>query len=108
MSDDTSPTDPTEFDVRDVPASDRFELRRAGELLGFAEYVTQGVDGDGPPVVIINHVNTNPAHRGQGHAARLMDGIVGILRDREQKMVPVCSYAVRYVQIHDDLSDVVA
>ena len=92
MSDDVAVTDAT--DAR------RFELRRAGELVGFATYHRRG------EVVVVTHVETLVQHRGQGNASRLMAGVVERLRDEGRTIVPICPFAADYLRHHPDAADV--
>ena len=71
----------------------RFELRSsAGELLSFADFRS---DQD---VVVIPHVETPVHHRGEGHAGRLMAGLLEILERTDRRLRPLCTYAARYVR----------
>jgi predicted GNAT family acetyltransferase len=87
--------------VVDNTARRRFELTEQG-LTAFAEY---RLDGDR---VIVPHVETPPALRGQGVAGRLMGGLLAILRERGQKIVPVCPYAEAFMKRHPEEQDLLA
>lgn len=91
-----------QLSVVDRPEDGRYELHLEGERVGLADYRLS--DG----VVTIPHVETDPAHRGQGFAATLMAGIVDDVRARDLTIRPVCPYAVSYLREHPDDSDVVA
>lgn len=80
----------------------RYELHVDGELVGLADYRER------PGAVVVPHVETFPQHRGQGYAARLMDGIVDDLRARALKIVPLCPYAAAYMSERPELDDLVA
>ena len=88
-------------EVVDNTARSRFELTEQG-LTAFAEY---RLDGDR---VIVPHVETPPALRGQGVAGRLMGGLLEILRARGQKIVPVCPYAEAFMKRHPEEKDLLA
>ena len=90
-----------DFDVADVPDAGRFELRREGELVGFATYHRRA------DATVVPHVETLVEHRGQGYAARLMAGIVEILRREGRTMVPQCSFAADYLRARPADADVV-
>ncbi len=77
--------------VTDNPDRSRFELDVNGQIV-FANYRRQG------ETVIITHVEAPVALRGSGAAGRLMQGIVGILRQRNEKVVPLCSYAAAWLK----------
>ena len=80
------------YEIVDASARGRFELRRDGELLSHADYHLA------PEAIVIDHVETEPVHRDNGHAARLMEGIIEIGAERKLELVPVCSYAVGYLR----------
>lgn len=90
-----------DLEVTDAIAVGRYELRLAGELVGFAAYRRRG-DTD-----VVPHVETVAAHRGQGFGARLMAGIVELLRDDGRTIVPHCSFAAGYFRDHPEAADVV-
>ena len=83
------------FELVDEPDRNRFELRRDGELLSHADYHLR------PDAIVIDHVETERVHRGNGYAARLMDGIVDIGGERGLQLVPICSYAVSYLRARE-------
>ena len=89
----------------------RYELRADDELVGYADVVTPRSTPDAASgrVVTVPHVETVARHRGKGHAARLMSGIVDDLRSRGQQIDPLCSYARAYITerpaLHDLLVD---
>ncbi|HWA60909.1 MAG TPA: GNAT family N-acetyltransferase [Caulobacteraceae bacterium] len=86
---------------RDNRARQRFELAVDGAL-AFADYRRQ--DGR----LYIDHVETPPALRGGGVAARVMQGIAEAARREGEKVVPICSYAVAWFQRHADQRDLLA
>lgn len=77
------------FEVTDNTEASRFELRRDGKLVGYATYRTDG-DGD---AVIVPHVETIAEYRGNGYAARLMDGLLAIIAGDGRRIVPLCWFA---------------
>lgn len=70
----------------------RFELHRNGELLSFADFTEQA------NVTTVPHVTTLPAHREQGNAARLMDGVLRHVRMSRGTIIPLCPFAARHIQ----------
>lgn len=90
-----------EFEVTDATAAGRFELRRSGELVGFATYRRRD------PAVVVAHVETLAPHRGQGYASRLMAGIVAMVRRDGRTIVPLCPFAVDYLRERPGDADVV-
>ncbi len=93
----------TSAGVVDNEAQSRFELRNdQGDVVSFADYRAQG------STVIIPHVETAPEHRGQGNAARLMEGVVENLRATERTVTPLCPYAAGYLRDRPETHDVLA
>ena len=77
----------------------RFEAQENG-LTVFASYR----EHDGR--FILTHVEADPALRGTGAAARLMEAIVEYARVHSLKLTPRCPYAVAWFQRHPDAGDV--
>ena len=94
-------SEPT-FAVVDDPEAGRFELRRDGTTVGLATYHRQGDQ------VVIPHVETFPQHRGQGYAARLMDGALDQIRAAGQTVVPLCPFAAAHIGENPRHHDLVA
>lgn len=78
----------------------RFEAEENGKLV-FANYR----EHDGR--YLLTHVEADPALRGTGAAARLMEAIVAHARANNLKLVPRCSYAVAWFARHPDASDLI-
>jgi predicted GNAT family acetyltransferase len=87
--------------TNDVTAA-RFTLHLDGELVSRADY---SIDGT---VVTVPHVETDPAHRGRGFAAVLMDGVIESLRADGLTIRPICSYAAGYLDERPETHDLVA
>ena len=85
--------------VTDDPAAGRFELRIDGALVSTAAYTVL------EDSIRIDHVQTDPAQRGNGRAAQLMAGMLDQIRASGRAVVPVCSYAVDYMAGHPDTHD---
>ncbi|MFN4277836.1 MAG: GNAT family N-acetyltransferase [Ferrovibrio sp.] len=77
--------------VTDNPDRSRFELDVSGQIV-FANYRRQG------ETVIITHVEAPVALRGTGASGRLMEGIARMLQARNEKVVPLCSYAAAWLK----------
>jgi len=80
-------------DVIDNVAKARYELVIDGHM-SVADYTRR--DGS----VLITHVEVPESLRGKGVAAQLMAGVVSDAKTRKLTVVPVCSYAVSYLQRH--------
>ncbi len=86
-------------EVVDNTGRSRFELTEQGHT-AFADYRR---DGDR---VVIPHVEAPIPLRGQGTAGRLMAGALELIRERGQKVVPVCGYAIAYMRRHPEYGDI--
>ena len=84
----------------DNAGRNRFELVENG-LTVFAEY--RHHDNR----YILTHIEADPALRGTGAAARLMEQIVALARERKLQIVPRCAYAIAWFKRHPDAADVV-
>lgn len=85
--------------VVEDPGAGRFDLLDDGVRVGSAGY---RVDES---TVVVDHVQTDPAHRGKGCAAELMAGLLDQLRSSGRSITPLCSYAVAYLSDHPDQHD---
>lgn len=85
--------------VSDNPSRSRFELAEQG-LTAFADYRRYGDH------VTIPYVESPVALRGKGTADRLMRGMAQILRDRGERVRPICPYAVLWFRRHPEFSDI--
>lgn len=81
--------------ITDNPSRHRFELIEDGKL-AFADYRIEG------NLLILPHVEADPALRGRGAAGRLMDGVLDLAQAKGWKVRPICGYAVAYIQRHPD------
>jgi hypothetical protein len=88
--------------VVDVPERHRYELRHGATVVAAADY------SHDRGVVTVPHVETAPEHRGHGHAAALMAGILDDLRARQMRIEPTCPYAAAYLADHPDDADLLA
>jgi uncharacterized protein len=87
--------------VRDDCARRRYELEVGGEL-AFIDYLR---DGD---KVIMTHAEVPPALRGGGIGSELVKGALALVRERGEKVVPLCSFVARYMQRHPETRDLLA
>ena len=69
-------------------ASGRFELERAGKKIGYLSYALEGKD-----TMLIEYVEVDPAQRGGGMGARLVEAAVVWAREQRRVIVPLCGYA---------------
>lgn len=101
MSSDQSPARPELMVVEDVEGC-RFELRRGDEVVSHASYQRRGT------TLVVPHVETHPAHRGRGHAAMLMDGLLDIIRGDERTIEPLCWFAAGHIRENPEYQDLLA
>lgn len=80
---------------------DRFEITIDDEVAGFAEFV----DHDGQR--IFHHTEIDDRFGGKGFAGKVVAHGLDATRDDGKRIVPVCPYVERFVQKHDDWSDLV-
>ncbi|MDB6076649.1 MAG: N-acetyltransferase [Akkermansiaceae bacterium] len=85
-------------ELTDNTSRSRFEWVEDGKL-AFADYTLSA------GVLVIPHVETDPALRGQGVAGRLMESVLDLARQRGLKVRPICSYAVAYILRHPQYQD---
>jgi predicted GNAT family acetyltransferase len=97
----TEETMETPFKVVEDEVSNRFNLFNRDQLIAFATYQQRGGD------VIVPHVETLPAHRGQGNAARLMDGLLEVLRADGRTITPLCPFAAEHIANNVEHHDLV-
>ena len=88
--------------MRNCPQRERYELIVDDRIVSIADY---SLDGD---TVVVPHVETEPAMRGQGMADRLMRGMLDDLRARELRIRPICSFAAAFIREHPDDHDLLA
>jgi uncharacterized protein len=87
--------------VIDAAERSRFEMK-VGDLVCIADYRLRGEH------ILITHVETPSELQGQGHAGRLMDGVMQIAKETARKVTPLCSYAAAYVQRHPEHAALIA
>ena len=78
----------------------RYEINLDGEKVGHADYK---VDGD---VLVFDHTEVDPAHRGKNLAGIMVEKQLADIRENfDAKVVPVCSYVVKYFETHPEVQD---
>ena len=91
------------FEVTRDEENGVFSLSRDGEVVSQATYYPRGESS-----IVIPHVGTYPDHRGQGYAGRLMDGLLEIVRDEGQTVVPLCPFAAQHIRDNSEHQDLLA
>jgi predicted GNAT family acetyltransferase len=87
--------------VRDEPARQRFELEVDGAL-AFVDYQRDGRK------LLLTHAEVPPALRGGGVGSRLVQGTLALVRERGEKVVPLCSFVAHYMERHPEVQDLLA
>lgn len=87
--------------VTDNTARSRFELIEQGHT-AYADYKREG------GILSLKYVFSPEALRGQGTAARLMDGITARARAENLKILPICGYAAAWLRKHKEHHDLIA
>lgn len=93
------PSEPSDVGVRDAPDGSRYELVVDGAVVGRAGYARRG------DLLVVPHVEVDPARRGHGLAARLMEGLVADVRERGLRVDPRCPYAAAWFRRHPEHAD---
>ena len=81
-------------------AERRYEIWLGDERVGLADYSVR------PGEIHFVHTEVDPAHQGKNLAAILMRETLADVRSAgNAKVVPVCSYVVRYMEKHPETQD---
>jgi len=87
--------------VHDNPARQRYELEVGGGL-AFVDYLRDGGQ------VVMTHAEVPLPLRGGGIGAALVKGALALVRERGEKVVPLCPFVVQYMRRHPDTHDLLA
>ena len=78
----------------------RFEIYLGNERVGLMDYSLR------PGEIHLVHTEVDPAHQGKNLAAILLRESLASIRDQKiGKVVPVCSYTVKYMEKHPETQD---
>jgi len=88
--------------VRRNDQRQRYELLIDGELVGVADYVTNET------AVVLPHTEIDPARRGHGLGAVVVQGALDDLRARGAMVIPTCWYVRDYIDAHPEEADLLA
>ncbi len=55
--------------------------------------------------VDINHTFVDESLRGQGVASKLLEAVIGQLKERNLKAIPTCSYAISWFEKHPEYKE---
>lgn len=87
--------------VEHRPELGRFQAEVEGRL-NIADYALAG------DVMLMTHTGVDPALRGRGIAAQLVEAALVHARAKGLKVNPLCSYVRAYLQRHPEHQDLVA
>lgn len=89
------------IDLRDNPASHRFELTSDGVLAAYAEYnvLKHGL--------LFTHTEVLAAFEGQGLGSQLARFALDQVRARGVQAIPVCKFIAGYIRKHPEYLDLV-
>jgi predicted GNAT family acetyltransferase len=88
-------------DVADVPDRARYEARRGGELLAYAEYVRR--EG----IVTFTRTEVLPRAEGTGAAAALLRASLDQTRRHGERVRPLCPRYADWIEHHPEYRDLV-
>lgn len=85
------------FLLTDEKDASRFTLTRDGVLVSVLDYRDDGT------TVALTRAFTIPTFRGNGHAARVVEGAVADIESRgDRKVDPVCWYVAEWFNVNPD------
>ena len=87
--------------VHDNPERRRYELEVEGGI-AFIDYRRNG------DVVTMTHAEVPHALRGGGVGSELVRGTLALVRQRGDKVVPLCSFVEHYMRRHPEAHDLLA
>jgi predicted GNAT family acetyltransferase len=86
--------------VRHDSINNRYEIFLDGDRVGLMDYLIQ--DGQ----ISLTHTEVNPDQQGKNLAAILLrESLASIREIGNLKVVPICSYTVKYMQKHPETHD---
>jgi hypothetical protein len=87
--------------VRDDSARQRYELQVEGAV-AFINYRRDG------RIVSMTYAEVPAALRGGGVGSRLVEGALALVRERRERVVPLCSFVAHYLRRHPEHQDLLA
>src|SRR5690348_5839105 len=87
--------------VRDDSERQRYELQ-VEDAVAFIDYMRDGRN------VIMTHAEVPPALRGGGIGSALVKGTLALVRERGEKVVPLCPFVAQYMRRHPETQDLLA
>jgi predicted GNAT family acetyltransferase len=99
----TPSSDQTTVQVVRNDAAHRYEARVDDQVVGFVDFRQ-----DMPGITVAVHTQTDPTMAGRGIGSALARGVLDDLRDRGEKVKPVCPFIREYLARHGEYADLVA
>ena len=90
------------IEVTDRPDERRYVAMLDGELAGFVTYLRHG------DVLTLVHTEVPEAFEGNGVGSALARGALDDLRSRGLQVRPQCPFVARFIERHQEYSDLVA
>ena len=88
--------------MRDVPESDRYEIRDGDRVLGLAAYERRG------DTVVFTHTEVDPDAGEDGVGSTLVRAALDDVRASGGSVVARCSFVRGWIERHPDYADLVA
>jgi predicted GNAT family acetyltransferase len=88
--------------IRNNEPASRYELWLDGVLASVADYRLVG------DRVVFPHTETAPRYRGQGLAARLIEGALDDVRASRRTVVATCWFVAEFIDQHPEYQDLAA
>lgn len=80
----------------------RYEIHLDGERVGFLDY-ERDVD-----VIVLPHIEVDPAHGGKGYAQELADYALSDIRDTGLLVRPACPFVAKHIDRNPEYGTLVA
>jgi uncharacterized protein len=92
-----------ELEVVEVPEAGRWEARRGGEVLAWAEYSRAGKR------LVVTHTEVDPAYEGEGIGGRLVRSMLDAVSagEPETEIVPICPFMAGWIMRHPEYAPMV-
>lgn len=88
--------------IADNPGASRYELRHDDQLVGWVMYQLNG------STITIPHVEVIASLRGRGHSGPFLAQVLADIEQRGLKVVPLCTYAYRFMHSRPEFADLLA
>ncbi|MGH3424016.1 MAG: GNAT family N-acetyltransferase [Nocardioidaceae bacterium] len=88
-------------EVQENEAAQRFELHVDAELAGFVDWTR--TEGE----IALVHTEIFPRFGGQGLGTLLVDRALDVLRSRDERVLPLCSFVPTVMARHPEYVDLV-